>query len=1239
MSDIPRAPPSLTELEALSACARKRDLDTPDAPTGLVILRASRLEALIPPLQQLLDETRPTHPLAPQTVIAAHPGMKQWLAGALARHAGAAGIVANLEIDLPSTWLDRLSNTLLGAQAVALPRYRRGPMRWSLHGLLANAAAHGITDPRFRAYLAAEGSTDLRAQRHFQLADRLAKLFSQYLVYRSDWLAAWEAGLTTWVTGKRADRALRALESQALAPLWRALVADLGGHRGRLVETLVKTLGSTTTPLPPLHVFGLSHLPPAELAVLRAYARHALVSICVPDPCREYWGGLHSSTPRGDGRGRDPDAEAWRSFREDEAARLADPAALDWREQGHPLLARWGRLGQHFFAALTEDAVREDIRHWKDEADDTPGTRLQRLQESIRRLQPALMREDAAATKEDASLRVHACHTRLRELEVLRDALLDAIDKDGIRPGGMVVMAPDIRAYLPLIPAVFGEAGSTHERLLPYHLADVPVARSHPLLTVFESLLGLGHARISAPEVVDLLGVAEVRRALSLGDAAADGLLDWLRGSRVAWALDGKHKARLGLPPRSEHSFAWAMDRMLAGYLMADPSTDPVESVQLADGTDLLPLAGIQGPDAAALGSLDRLLCELQAWCDLAGLEQPASVWAETLRMRVDALLHIDPADADARAALSVLHRAIAQLAAEPASNGLDPLLRLVVVRELLQDALAAVPERQHFLMGGIPFCGMVPQRAVPFDVVAVLGLDEDQFPRRAAHGGIDLMATLRRLGDRDVPGDDRYLFLETVMAARQRLHLSFIGQGVRDGKHRNPAAPLAELLAELDRHAGLEPDDEKSERPWLLRHPLQPFDAGYFDGRHPGLFSYSAAFAGMSGDGRNALPRLREGGLLAPGTMPGAVPLRRLEAFFRDPAKALLHDHLQISLDALDDDARLADEEPLDAIPRIATVARQVFLRDVLPHRCADPAWIWDAEPPAWLRHGGLLPVGTGAVAAWAGEAAAIEALWACAERLQRFDARGVAGARTLSIDIELTDDEDGAPLRLTGLVPAVFALRGSAEGLQRVFAHPEAKKGGLKSAAAIGFRESVPAFLQWAALRLQRTGNPEPAPVRLTVLAEQEPAFAMQANAWDERYCASEAEGRRAMEADLRRRLRGLVALWQQGCQGGSWWYPRTASKVLQKRPAGDGDLEAWIKAAAKDATDTWRGGFQSGERDDVPGYARWLEGDLVFGDAGSDPGHKAFRAMLDETRRIDALIHLGDAPPSSHAREQAA
>ncbi|MCX7562039.1 exodeoxyribonuclease V subunit gamma [Xanthomonadaceae bacterium XH05] len=1204
---------------------------------GFTLLRASRLESLLDPLQALLSETRPAHPLAPQTVIAAHPGMKQWLTGALARKVGSGRVVANLDVILPSTWLDGLSRQLLGERAVALPQYRRAHLRWTLHVMLGEPARHGIADPRVLAYLEGAGSDDERALRRFQLADRLAQVLSQYLVYRSDWLVAWEAGKPSYAASGIEDVALRALEAQCLAPLWKAIASQLGEHRGRLMRELSTTLIECSGTLPPLHVFGLSHLPPVELEVLRSYARQAAVFLYVPDPCREYWGGLFAG--RGDGHLRMPDVAAWERFEADERTRLSDPEALDWHEQGHPLLARWGRMGQHFFAALVEGELREDIRHWQDEADTPPENRLQRLQHSIRQLQPGLMAEDVtvASAASDPSLRVHACHTRQRELEVLRDALLDAIEHEDVRAGGIVVMAPDIQTYLPLIPAVFGEPGSTRERLLPYHLADVPVARSHPLFTVFTTLLGIGAARITAPEVVDLLAVDEVRRALSLDADAADTLVEWLGNSRVAWALDGAHKGALSLPARPEFSFAWALDRMLAGYLMADvPGAEDPDAVQLPDGTQLLPMGGIEGPGAAALGSLDHLLRQLQAWRDLAQVEQSAADWSRLLRERVDALMRIDPTDTDARAALSVIHRAIANLAGEPAVNDEQPLLRLAVVRELLQEALAGAPEHQRFLMGGVTFCGMVPQRAIPFDVVCVLGLDEGAFPRRPSDGGIDLMARIRRVGDRDVPGDDRYLFLETVMSARKRLHLSFLGQGVRDGKPRNPAAPLAELLAELEHHAGITPGDEDALRPWIVRHPLQPFDARYFDAGEPALYSYSQAFGGMWGAGDQLLQGLRAAPMPLPEPLPDPVPLRALENHFRDPAKALLRDHLRLSLDALDGNVRLPEDEPMDGISAIHTVARRVFLQHVLPRKCADADWQWDGLPPAWVAHGGVLPLGEAGQVQWAAEAEAVQALWAQAQESRRFAVSSATAAQTLRVDVALRlpgeDDEDGqgdAPQRISGQVRNVFPMP-EGDGVQLVFAYPDSrdkrtgdKKTSLKTHDGLDFKDRIPAFLHWALLRLHYARNAMP--VRLTMLAEDEPDLAQRINAWDEHYCQADAPARVALQADLRRRLRGLVRCWDIARQGDSYFYPKAGWKAVNAETED---------AIAKDVRDAWakdRGG--TGERDYAPGYAAMLEGDLVFGDADSDTEGKALAALVHEARTINELIRLDAFPPPQH------
>ncbi|MEO7065750.1 MAG: exodeoxyribonuclease V subunit gamma [Rhodanobacter sp.] len=1185
-----------------------REVDGAEQTTGLVIYRASRLEKLLLPLRQLLAATQPKHVLAPQTIIAAHPGMKQWLNGALAREYGAEGIAANLDTLLPSAWIDRLAHQQLGQQAVSLPRYQRQHLRWTIHEVLrADVATIGITDSRIAAYLhtddgAAEDVTADQARRRFQLADRLARIYSQYLVYRPDWLRAWEQGKLDVVTRGSADAVLVSTEKRLLAPLWRHLHDQLGPHRGDVVAGLIERLGRVDADASgdALHVFGVSHLAPSELAVLRAVAQHRLVALYVPDPCREYWGGLGKTLPE------------LRQQTAEEIGRLDAADGNDyWVDQTHPLLASWGRMGQHFIMALAagEGDVLADVRHGEDEQSPQAMNRLQRLQQSIRELAPQVMdapltEANTAAERADASLRIHGAHTRLRELEVLRDALLDAVGSPGtdgqpIRPIDIVVMAPDIQAYVPLIPSVFGVPGDGRE-LLPYHLADVATARSHSLFGAFRRMLDLPGTRVTGPEIVDLLALPEVSQRLGLDADGVAELAQWLRESRVAWALDPAFRARFGVPPIAEHTFGWAMDRMITGYLMADASTaEQQPPVCLPDGTELAPLTGIHGPAAGYLGALDHLLQEVQTICDLANKSMLASAWALELEQRFEALFRIDLMDREARDAKSMLLGFIRSIASEPKEAGEDPLLHFSVVRDLLVDRLTSAPEHQRFLMGGITFCGMVPQRAIPFKCVAVLGLNDGEFPRSSSDAGLDLMAHYRRLGDRDVRSDDRYLFLETVMSARERLHLSYIGQSVKDGKPRNPAPPLAELLAALDAAAGLRADDDKTDRPWLVRHPLQPFDAHYFDGRDSRLFSYDAHFAGMHGDGAQTTvtPFLDHlAGHTASISSP--IALREIQAYFKDPARQILQRRLQISLDALSDD-RLPQDEPMAAgFAALDTVARKLFFNDALP---AWPTVDWQPlHAPAWLRLSGMMPPGRPGKLAWQAELAFVNLMLEQLRLLPAFQhSAPVLSAHEISVAV-------GAYNVIGQVVQVANTVLDRAVHWQllRTFS---GKAGKLKAEKDLTFKDRVPVFLDWALLRLHSAQSTDALPgVRLALIVAGDRPWQEGINAWDSRLLEATDKQRIVMLAELQQRVAKLVNWWVDAQSAPRWYFPKASWETVKDQVYADAratDASDAAPSAPVSVGSTWTSPFGTGERDYAPGYAHLLAGELDFADGSSE------------------------------------
>ncbi len=1128
----------------------------------LAVFRASRVERLLVPMQSLLQSQGPAHPLAPVQVVVGHAGLRPWLLGQLARDAGCEGIAANIEVMLPSTWLERLAQDVLGESAVALTPYRREILRWRIHALLPQ-----VPLPDVQAYLAGRDA----ARRRFQLANHLAGLFGRYSVYRPDWLAAWARGN---------DRIPAEAHASPLPWLWKRLRADIGQpHRGERLQQLAEALAdghpAAAGDGSALHLFGISHLAPGELAVFAALSAHRPVALYLADPCRERdWVlGLPAD--------RSWLHAAWAS----EAPDQADAAFL---AQPHPLLAAWGRMGQEFLLALENHHLLADVRDASDVEDSNAecGNRLHRLQDSLRRRDVALLApvSDRQRERSDASLRVHACHTRLRELEVLRDALLDALaESPDLTAADIVVMAPDITAYAPLLPAVFGEPGIA-TTVLPYHLADVPLTSAHPLLQAYARLLDLPLSRLPVAEVLDLLRTPEVMLRFGLDGGGVTRIEGWLRQANIVWALDAAQRVREGLPENATHSFAWGVDRLLAAHVFGHVD----DAVLMPEGNSLLPAeAAIEGPQADQLGALDGLLTLLAEWQRDATQPRLASAWAKRMEVHLDALFRVPLQDAAGNEALGVLRGLVRDVADVPGKAGVDPELDYAVVRDVLQEGLQAVPARQRFLSGSMTVCGMVPQRAIPFRVIAVLGLDEGAFPRPDRSDGLDLMARHRRSGDRGLRDDDRWLFLETMMAARERLHLSYIGEGVRDGKSRNPAAPLAELMMAFDQHGSSQPEVEgetlKPQQPWLVRHPLQPFDARYFDGgtdADPALFSHRDAFAAASQSGSETprvfadlLKPLREASAVAPPSEP--LQIAKVLGYFRDPARQLLRDGLGLRLDAAD---QFDVEEPLDAtVPPMARLPQRLLRMAIEKELTTLPD-----NPPAWLADAGLLASGRPGVAAWRDLRDKTNVTLQQALAMQLFKQGWPKPWPVVDASIN--------GWRLTGRLPD--AVLGP-DGAPCVLAlYPD------KKIKELDYGKRIPVFLQWALLRL------DPAladrPVAIVWLLKEPSADDVMWRAWEHAWQQANAPVRASMQAQLTTSVTDLLSMFAQAQEQPSAYFPKSAS--------------------ARDFNAAWLGGFnRTGERDYAPGYARLLAGELTFVD---DTEQVALKAVAD---RIEAALAL--------------
>ena len=107
----------------------------------------------------------------------------------------------------------------------------------------------------------------------------------------------------------------------------------------------------------------------------------------------------------------------------------------------------------------------------------------------------------------------------------------------------------------------------------------------------------------------------------------------------------------------------------------------------------------------------------------------------------------------------------------------IDKAISSEPVLERLTEKLNETRGAKGFISGRVTFCAMLPMRSIPFKVICIIGLNENTFPRQKSSLEFDLMAKHPVKGDRNNRDSDRYLFLETLISAKERLILSYVGQ------------------------------------------------------------------------------------------------------------------------------------------------------------------------------------------------------------------------------------------------------------------------------------------------------------------------------------------------------------------------------------------------------------------------------------------------------------------------------
>jgi exodeoxyribonuclease V gamma subunit len=1058
----------------------------------LHVHRAEETRALVDAAAHVLTPA-PADPFAPEVIAVPARGVERWIAQRLSHVLGDAdgGVCANVVFPSPLRLLDDAVAAASPEHAAAVEAWAPDRMVWPLLEVVGHCGAHEEWCRQLGVHL---GLVDgVENGRRWSVVRKLAALYASYGQSRPAMLRAWAGGADEDGTG---DPLPDDLAWQA--ELWRRLRARLDApHPAELLEDTCATLVEhpERVDLPErFSVFGATRLAPARLQVLAALAQHRDVHLFVHHPSPALWAAVEQAPPV--------------RHRRDDATVLH-----------HPLLRSLARDVRELQQLVRQVAPDAQVEHHPSPA--PPDDLLGRLKADLAADRERPQGERPLIDAGDRSVQVHACHGQARQVEVLREVVLGLLEEhDDLEPRDILVMCPDIETFAPLIAASFGSAGESagddqHPAgRLRVRLADRALRQTNPLLAVLGQLLELGGSRATATQVLDVAGATPVRRRFGFDDEDVETLRAWVHDAGVRWGLSSDHRAAWSLQALQQGTWRAGLDRVLLGTAMAADDDWLGEAIPLE----------VDSTDVELAGRFAELLDRLED--AVAALQQPrtATGWVQLLEETVAALADVPPSD---EWQVVQLQSELAEVAAAAGETAVQ-LTRGELV-QLLEGRLAGRPSRASFRTGSLTVCTLVPMRSVPHRVVCLLGLDDGTFPRQGLRDGDDILLRDPWIGERDPRSEDRQLLLDAVLAAQDRLVITYNGADERTGAPVPPAVPLGELLDALDGTARTTTGRVRDAI--TVQHPLQPFDPACFE---PGTLQSSGPFSHDAGALAGARAVVAERAALPPllsGPLPPAagdvVQLADLVRLLEHPARGFLRQRLGVALTS-------REEEPSDALPVELDPLEQWAIGDRLLQlrvRGTDVATCLQLE-----RRRGALPPGQLGANVLATLGPVVEQL------LQACETERATAPRTVPVDVPLPDGR-----RLIGSVPGVHG-----DTLLALHYSNLAAKHRLRT---------------WVHLLALATSRPDRP---WTAAAVGRDAV----NKGRVRRCLYRAPG------DAAALLGQLIGLYDAGLREPLPLPVKCAAEYARRRAAG-----ASVDDVVAEVTGTWEGGFnRSGERADA-------------------------------------------------------
>ena len=812
----------------------------------LRIYKSNRLENFLPEVCKIIKRLAEDAPLKKKDIIVQSDGMARWLT---LKAASDLGVFANFDFVSPDGFLKKFAEKHFGITRDSV--YNKKNAEWALYSLLRSGKS-GYAGK----YV---GGNEARA---FRFCRTLADLFEQYFVYRPGMMKCWREG---------------SVKTNDSDEFWQFEIfrklAELTETRGfaQLFKEKCSSAPENGDYPKELILFGISIENKYHLDMFGHLSRLFPVHLFSMSPSQAYFS---VSKEKGD----------FKKFGKD----------FGFSPENLPdtFFGRFCAAGIDFFNFVLDGDLTE-IDSFKEPEDKTLLASLQRdiLNDT----------DDPEKAENDGSVKIISCRDKMREIEVLKDNLLELFKDEtlDLKPEDVAVMAPAINDYVPYITAVFGGTDPKDTTFIPWVISDRTFSSESRIAATFLEMLRLVKSDFGKSKVLSIFRSPCVCRKFGADDKAVAEIEKLIDESGVRRGLGADPKGEKRDACSQQNTWDFGLSRIMMSFFMPFPEKgDSFECI--------LPMESVSKETLENISGFVTFARELFLLLKKLSLSDKTPVWfKEQLENALDFFFAYDRNDGNAVEEVRYIRNVIDDFA-ETADAAVVGTVSFEALLQYLEDELGRERSGRGFLSAKINFCSLKPLRALPFKVIYLIGMGDGGFPRTENRYSFDLTQK-RSVKEKYAPlprsmrDSDKYLFAEAIVSARKKLFISYEAKDLSEDskKHCSAALPVQILEKYIEKKTGVKADELE------IKYPVQPFSGEYFKDESPFKtfskkdFALAHAMFHVEQNPQDLLPERvpEESEICCESTETEIVDLEKLIRFFKDPVKFYLTRTLGIAL------------------------------------------------------------------------------------------------------------------------------------------------------------------------------------------------------------------------------------------------------------------------------------------------------------------------------------------------------